>query len=135
MKSKYQLCNYVYSEDRNKLIPELFNIVSISNDKSVSLQSVITGKIYTDKIPMGIPITENWLENLGFIKVELVWKKSLDITAIAFIKIKMLVLGNFHPQICNTEDDVDLDSIVYIHQLQNLYFGLTHKELRLPDLT
>jgi hypothetical protein len=131
MKYQYHLCNYVNCKDSKRLFPEIYNIVAISSDHQISLQNVLSGITYTNKLPKGIPISEFWLESLGFVLVNGLWQKTLEITAIAFLKLKFLDKGHCHPQVCNGDDHVDLDSIQYIHQLQNLHFGLTKKQLTL----
>ena len=61
-----------------------------------------------------IPLTEEWLVKFGF---ELVGKKTYY-----KLNIPLIPVRNSHYQ-CKGAD------IKYVHQLQNLYFALTNKEL------
>jgi hypothetical protein len=74
-----------------------------------------------------IPLTEDWLLKVGF------WK---DIDSRTF------KVNNCTLQLDNYQDEgfmaiifgEDLKLIKYVHQLQNLYFCLTNKELELCDI-
>ena len=77
-----------------------------------------------------IKITEEWLLKFGF----------ENITGVDYIlhidvdfKLILIPADAFYPQIDKADDigwsSISLNKIEYIHQLQNLYFALTGKEL------
>lgn len=80
---------------------------------------------YSDLKP--IPITEEWLLKFGFEQRDHLW--SIDIDRYNKINYnsdqKLLFSGQLGFSIQH--------DIKYIHQLQNLYFALTQKELTLND--
>ena len=64
-----------------------------------------------------IPITEDWLLNFGFIK---------DKVGTEYYKEDFTI---YLPYFFQYKDSV-IDPLNHIHQLQNLYFSLTNKELK-----
>lgn len=74
-----------------------------------------------------IPLTEEWLEKLGFI-----WCDLRNGWIIEISKSNTLLIdgrGNVF-----IGDDVELDNpILEVHQLQNLYFALTGEELKIKN--
>lgn len=93
-----------------------------------------------------IPLTEEWLLNLGFDKFAVedlhhfrIWIGVNTPTYQAYIHIEGDldgVISNETARECwkvertrNTDDEVFLRGIKYVHQLQNLYFALTGEEL------
>lgn len=74
-----------------------------------------------------IPITEEWLTDLGFDEyLEGIYYCTVTGECTMSIKIDdyQVLVG----------DDLDLTkTIKYVHQLQNLYFALTNEELTLKD--
>lgn len=81
---------------------------------------------YFEMIPSPIPLTEDWLVKFGFVN------NSISIYGIdKTLNVSAVVDGNYYLYL----DDVfgsfyDLNSIQYVHQLQNLYFALTGEELK-----
>lgn len=80
----------------------------------------------------GIPITEDWLSKFGFNKTIMGMSKETDGMQI----ILQIDAQFYYPTIfqytelsSETEQAVSLNRIEHIHQLQNLYFALTGKEL------
>ena len=74
-----------------------------------------------------IEITEEWLLKFGFISYG---KLNPTYRLNPFI-VELSILGkhyNFR-KIMNKEESVLLKEIKYVHQLQNIYFSLTEKEL------
>jgi len=70
----------------------------------------------------GIPITEEWLLKFGF-------TQSLAFKSVYFIGTFLsITLGN---KIMFEINDQIISEIKYIHQLQNLHFALTQKELEI----
>jgi len=77
-----------------------------------------------------IPLTEEWMNKLGFIGI-----------ANGFIGGNNWWCGrissNFNDgkvKVWITGCDINLSHIQYVHQLQNLYFALTGKELEIKEL-
>jgi hypothetical protein len=109
--SELRMSNYVYSSD--------FVIKSYSPQGLFNLMKNIDDG-YNNIKP--IPLTEQWLIDFGFINVSLgEWEKG-DI-----------ILDNEYTDkgIWNiVEDSQCLNiNVKHVHQLQNLYFALTNKEL------
>ena len=81
-----------------------------------------------------IPLTEQWIKKLGF---ELKYK---DMT-IGLVKGCYILESSFLPnnkkwifrKITDVENSYALKEIEYVHQLQNLYFALTERELTRVD--
>jgi hypothetical protein len=86
----------------------------------------------------GIPLTEEWLLKLGFIKYSgrtKTWRNgrqfiskyyrhysNVDYFSLTFhVMYDMITLNNYNSRL----------DIKYVHQLQNLYFALTGKELEI----
>lgn len=70
-----------------------------------------------------IPITEEWLLKFGF-KYNNPTYEWYDKSAVFFIQVNYLgfdLIAKFHNQV--------IREIKYVHELQNLYFALTGKEL------
>ena len=107
------------------------NLVKAVHKKSDILNSyiVIEGKHICDLENCksefdfyGIPITEEWLLKFGF-------TQSLAFKSVYFIGTFLsITLGN---KIMFEINDQIISEIKYIHQLQNLYFALTQKELEI----
>jgi hypothetical protein len=73
-----------------------------------------------------IPITEEWLLKFGFIE---------GIYAIVKYPLKVIYLlkpdSLTEYELCVSIEDLYLKKIKYIHQLQNIFFALTQKELEI----
>lgn len=94
-------------------------IASINSDSTIRFKDKEKGcigcfKIYSDLIKP-IPITEEWLLKFGFEKDNMYW---IDDTNIGFTFYKNGKIEWNQPK-----------HIKYVHELQNLYFALTGKEL------
>lgn len=70
-----------------------------------------------------ILLNEEWLIKLGFIKSDTGYYFDKDCEVLFY-------LNNEKKPICEIHD-YDYKHIVHVHQLQNLYFALTQKELTL----
>ena len=70
-----------------------------------------------------IPITEEWLIKFGFTKCDNQYWFEKDILSVS--------CSNSYSIIGNSTKEITLGGLKYIHQLQNLYFSLTLKELKL----
>ena len=76
-----------------------------------------------------IPLTEDWLLKFGFEKKGneyLIWKDNDPLgIEVVFWKFK-----EFYVNLVSPEYNHELKNVKYVHQLQNLYFALTNKELK-----
>lgn len=82
----------------------------------------VNGGLFDDMLP--IPLTTEWLTKFGFEKNNGIWsKQSLQV-------YQQLPLRLFW---YNEDFVVELKSILYVHQLQNLYFALTGEELTIKE--
>ena len=77
------------------------------------------GKDYYDSIPL----TEKWLFNFGFTKVEEI---DLPFECIMYKKDEFALEDDFIVRAMGVEKKLD-----FVHELQNLYFALTGTELNL----
>ena len=92
----------------------------------------------TDKFGIGVvdwnnikpvPLTEEWLIKFGFDKFhKMDW--SIDGECSNDIKHSIWITTYFEKPLVRI-NDLDLPSIKYVHQLQNLFFALIQKELTL----
>lgn len=74
-----------------------------------------------------IPLTEEWLIKFGFVK----YGTLHDSYKLNPFIVELGILGNHYTfrKIMNKDESVLLKEMKYVHQLQNLYFALTNKEL------
>ena len=72
-----------------------------------------------------IPLTEEWLLKLGFKKERERYFNNFIVLRFINNKVDVFNLGVSH----DDEYLEFLNSINYVHQLQNLHFALTHREL------
>jgi len=106
-------------------------------EKTVKTRLPKVSKIFSSKYQdvTGIPITEEWLVKLGleerYARGEWSWSKCTE----GF-------LWGSYTEIRNTKNSKaiegyvyhgDYPEIIYVHQLQNIYFSLTHQELKLKQ--
>lgn len=68
-----------------------------------------------------IPLTEEWLVKFGFVKTEDIFKN-------IYHSIEKFQMENINYFVGITET-----KLLYVHQLQNLYFALTGEELTLKE--
>jgi len=73
-----------------------------------------------------IPLTEEWLLKFGFKTDNKCWRKDIHIFEYELIKD-----DEFTFDVINVECNNWTVSVKYVHELQNLYFVLTGKELTL----
>ena len=108
----------------------------------VAFLSPISGKHVVDKVHLEyfkdgalknvkvIPLTEDWLLKFGFEKIgtkNIQYKKDID-------SVYALIMSKFNcwiGYIDNDTNDIQLRDVSTVHQLQNLYFALTQKELEI----
>ena len=99
----------------------IIEIINVINSKAIGLESDIPTDFLTPiKFFKPIPLTEDWLIKFGFEKIGVNY--SLD-EFIIYVRIsdKKMVYRTSHYSI----------ELRHVHQLQNLYFALTGKELKL----
>lgn len=96
--------------------------------KVIAIQSqfieIQIGRTYENKFldeVFPVPVTEDWLLNLGFIKHVLGYKKNKVLIHYS-IKLKDHFFFSY---------SITYVNIHHIHQLQNLYFALTGEELKI----
>ena len=77
-----------------------------------------------------IPLTEEWLLKFGFIHAHTCWyEKGLLDTECWFLTFNITSGGKV--TLSTDREEHFLRTIEYVHQLQNLYFALTQKELQI----
>lgn len=87
--------------------------------------------VYNETRIMGIPLTQEWLERLGFELRGKKWviKDSLGYSALHIYAVAgTLVYGvswNY-----NVSETIDLTTIEFVHELQNIHHALTGQELK-----
>ncbi|HEY4288258.1 MAG TPA: hypothetical protein VGN00_14235 [Puia sp.] len=80
-----------------------------------------------------IPLTEEWLERIGFIKGTAMTDRKVFYSSGSHSVIHSVNLSG-SVMIHRAGDKMVLDShIEYVHQLQNLYFALTGEELTIKE--
>jgi hypothetical protein len=103
---------------------------------SVSVKRFISEKCYTYEAPWlakcePLPLTEEWLIKLGFYK-DVTYQ--INLRERLYLTVDLPIKGSSRKSsdICITWDYTGrwvTGHILYVHQLQNLYFALTGKEL------
>lgn len=113
--------NYLEIFGNIREIEGIFNLPKRKNMYWIKCKGLVEIKIIHFK---PIPITEDWLFNFGFqesYESGYYFKEELIIN----IELDCYLKGDF--------TDLHIKSIGYVHELQNLYFKLTGKELILKD--
>ena len=88
------------------------------------------------KVYEPIPLTEEWLERLGFklCGYELLsWEHETLLEGFQLTGINWADADEPNYQFLNYNIGDNIFSIHYVHQLQNLYFALTGEELKLKE--
>ncbi len=118
--NELRIGNYVWEDYSGEMIVSMLNDV----DGSISLRKnkTLPFGLYGIKDIEPIPLTEQWLKDLGFHKNNDRWHKSYPF----YIK-----WCDWTPEGWWALRDVDIPIrlVEHVHQLQNLYFALTGKEL------
>jgi len=106
-------------------------IIIISIDTLIGIQKCHDNRKQFQNIFAPIPLTEDWLKKFGFKeKAEYIWIKEI-FKGMFDIKIILTEKGKYVPVIMSMGEEVAIRQKQYVHQLQNLYFTLTEKELKL----
>lgn len=82
-----------------------------------------------------IPLTEEWLLKFGFDRLSKDWFELRCKAASGFYSLDVNVEMKLSIDVNNEsmEYPLDLEHIKHVHQLQNLYFALTGKELTIAE--
>lgn len=114
--------NYFYKLDNSKEVKVIWKKYNKANVLEIGIEYP-TAIVDLDRL-LGVPITEEWLLRFGFIKknntpsIELYIKEDFIVRFDPQDKFQFYINGKY----------INID---YVHQLQNLYFALTNKELTL----
>ena len=114
--NELRIGNLLESETSNCLFTKGIIEVDFSTFQKISLYDCL-------KNLKAIPLTEEWLLKFGF-KYNNPTYEWYDKSAVFFIQVNYLgfdLIAKFHNQV--------IKEIKYVHELQNLYFALTGKEL------
>jgi len=76
-----------------------------------------------------IQLDEEWLLKFGFVKSEGLYNRSISDHFYLSVDDKFIVSFMSSGEYVTDNEHGDVLSIQYVHQLQNLYFALTGKEL------
>ena len=98
----------------------------------------------TSEIARGVPLTPEWLERCGFVKLTHLGKKEhtiyvdegLSIEACEYdqLIIRLVICQDNYDENINIGAFIvyrDIKDCKHVHQLQNLYFALTGEELKI----
>ena len=82
-----------------------------------------------------IPLTEDWLEKFGFeLTYESKFRRCFDLdTSIGFLSFNFSKVIQEKDNVSIASLNLKWASLKYVHQLQNLYFALTGKELQTDE--
>jgi hypothetical protein len=118
----------------NKLLFIIDDVVTFKNITNIREDGVFWINVLEDFIPQKnfqfkpIPLTEEWLLKLGLEKIG-IWTFSLNLVGnldlIYYLGEKGWSIG--------LKSYSDFSNLKYVHQLQNLYFALTGKELIIKE--
>lgn len=123
--------NYVQGKyDEYKLRLEVFNIVKTYARCYVETSDLDEVNPPYDMLE-GIPLDEEWLKRLGFLKLgsdyEMMYEGSDD--EIHTFSLFLNAMGTY-----TTSNDAEtLNTIKHVHTLQNLFFSITGIELKLEE--
>ncbi len=132
--SELGLGNLVWNSTQKIAVPVNLKIINEQH----GLESLLAQGIFTkdDSLWEPVPITEKWLEKLGFIK-EAAGEYYIDAFSkghpsarfeIEFRNKGVLLKSRYQ----QSNDDLKMRHIKYIHQLQNLFHSLVGEELTVP---
>lgn len=129
--NELRIGNYVNIHDGNiegyvKTICDIEKYVTVGNNPANKLIHGIVVKL--EEIEP-IPLTELWLFKFGFLNSQTVDAYSNGVIEISLRYSPTLYDGNFN----DDSTKVFNPDIQFVHQLQNLYFALTGKELKLKN--
>lgn len=84
-----------------------------------------------------IPITPEWLEKFGLTKIETTSGRYKYLNGYyKFGECYLMYLVDYcsiSTITYSNEDEVDVSDVLFVHQLQNLYFALTNEELTMKN--
>ena len=126
--NELRLGNYIYWNIPYKMETKTIHKVVLINEKTINTNPISLGLDICDYLP--IPLTEDWLIKFGFEKTDMDF---YNITLPDKYKVYLsctMILGRF--EVCQSSYGFCVDC-KYVHQLQNLYFALTGKELTIKS--
>jgi len=121
--SELRLGNYITSDG------DVFKVDSISDDIVHAGALGIYKISFDDGDEYGIPLTEEWLTRFG-IDWDIYWQGYTDGN---WVLTNGNETGIWRIAYGKRRNDIIVWYLKYVHQLQNLYFALTGKELKLKQ--
>jgi hypothetical protein len=122
--------NYFYKLDNLKEVKVIWKKYDKANILEIGIDYP-TAIVDLDRLS-GIKITEEWLLKFGFIKN--LWKEK-NITYYLFNGIIVILKNDYYENgAIFYKNTLLFEEKLNLHQLQNLYFCLTNKELELCDI-
>ena len=120
--------NLVYNGDGK--IVEVETITHISINYQLDFGALWTYEEYDFDNLNGIPITEEWLLKLGFISSDINNSIRIHFEHCTDYRFEYYItkIPNYHKEDMYFSGN-SIANIKYVHQLQNLYFALSGKEL------
>jgi len=109
------------------------NLVLDSTKNTTRVESISIGEHH--RIRYGIPITSDRLINFGFVKTKVPMKIDIEYIDYRMGQFVLFILpkGIVEVEFCAAHNTIEergyLCAIKYVHQLQNIYYALTGKEL------
>jgi hypothetical protein len=94
-------------------------VTSITEDGIMTEPINYEGERFVEQTTKPIPITEEWLVKLGFVRD----KTEIAVYYFGDLEIQLPVYFKYK--------ESHIHNIKYVHELQNLYFALTGKELEI----
>jgi hypothetical protein len=102
-------------------------VTSITEDGIMTEPINYEGERFVEQITKPIPLTEEWLVKFGFETND--WTDKGKTVYVGYVKEELMLQGTIKNL---TLDGGGFDiKIKHLHQLQNLYFALTGKELEI----
>jgi hypothetical protein len=121
--------NYVYDDAGNlsivnRIETREFNDYNGSDEQTITVEVIGQPHFWLTNFVSGIPLTEELLLKMGFEDFDVIYSKSPDL--VISKDLEWVGIYNIH-----LEDDIHYDCPKYIHQLQNLIYILSGRELTL----
>jgi hypothetical protein len=134
MITDYRLCNYAYCKGKRMHDQEICEVIKVSVKNEITIQGMLSGSIFRRKQLIPVKITGHWLENLGMVYERHGFVKNLEYQVPTYLVLEEVTPEYFELFLQSQQFRLALDPVQYVHQLQNLFFGLTGRQLRLPQL-
>lgn len=112
-------------------INNLNKVLSITDGCILCTGLSMTGVMFIEN-PKPIPLTEEWLLNLGFTKHHSEFYN--DVLYLINVTDNLEFDWGVYPKQLGSGIQIkNSDKLKYVHQLQNIYFAITNKELTLKQ--